>query len=727
MWAHASNAARLEESFRDIADRVQIEGRKDPQANVFKLVHDWLCDTKEPWLLVLDNVDDASFLLDAQAIKSTTTAKPLREYLPHCDHGSILVTSRNKEAALQLVERDDIFALDSMSAPQALTLLAKKLGVQAASNSTAELTELATVLEYMPLALSQAAAYISQRAPFVSVGKYLDQFKSERKRTRLLGFDKGQQRRDREATNSIITTWYISFEHIQQDWPSAADLLSLMSFFDRQGIPKHVLLMQGKHEENEAIIKIDKARSSPYESKNQGQLECNDGGGEELEIDPADGFENEAFHDEESEGNVTDDLEDIFVEDVTVLRNFAFISVSSGATTFEMHALMQFSMRTWLAENGTLERYKEQFINKLCAAFPIGMYENWALCQPLFAHAKAAVRHEPEAASTSLQWAKLLYHAAWYSFNKGNYDEAVTLATLSAKAYEIVLGPEHQDTVWSKDILARAYVSAGNWGVAEELQIRIMENRMAGLGVKHLDTLTSIRYLALTYMHQGRLDEAEKLQMQVMEGREAKLGKTSPGTALIIQDLAKMFRMRGRWGEAEKLLIQVLEIYKTTRGVHHPWTLRSMADLAMTYLEQRRWEEAEMLELRVLETFKTVLGIHHPDTLRSMGGLALIYWRQGRWEEAEELGVQVLDTHKKKLGVDHPATLISMFNLAFTRKSLGHDTEAIALMHQCVQRQQKVLRVDHPDLLDSLETLKEWRSEQADNELIRQFKAMRIT
>ncbi|KAF2008302.1 hypothetical protein BU24DRAFT_138403, partial [Aaosphaeria arxii CBS 175.79] len=172
LWAHASNAVRLEQSFRDIADRVKISGRQDPQVNIFKLVHDWLCDSKQPWLLVLDNVDDASFLLEAQPASSKTAARPLREYLPYCEHGSILVTTRNKEAALQLVEQRNIITLDPMDEAQSLTLLARKLGAQADKSDgakLAELTELAAALEYMPLAITQAAAYISQRAPLCSV------------------------------------------------------------------------------------------------------------------------------------------------------------------------------------------------------------------------------------------------------------------------------------------------------------------------------------------------------------------------------------------------------------------------------------------------------------------------------------------------------------------------------------------------------------------------------
>jgi hypothetical protein len=46
LWAHASNTARLEQSFREIANQVKVRGRKDPQADVFKLVHDWLRNEK---------------------------------------------------------------------------------------------------------------------------------------------------------------------------------------------------------------------------------------------------------------------------------------------------------------------------------------------------------------------------------------------------------------------------------------------------------------------------------------------------------------------------------------------------------------------------------------------------------------------------------------------------------------------------------------------------------
>ena len=144
------------------------------------------------------------------------------------------MTTWSREIALKLVEQSDIIAVEPMDEAHAQALFEKKLG-----KKCEDVAELVAALKFMPLAIVQAAAYISYRAPRCSVRQYLEQFrKSDHKRTNLLNYEGGQLRRDRDAKNSIIITWQISFDYILQTRPSAADLLSLMSFFDRQGIPE---------------------------------------------------------------------------------------------------------------------------------------------------------------------------------------------------------------------------------------------------------------------------------------------------------------------------------------------------------------------------------------------------------------------------------------------------------------------------------------------------------
>jgi hypothetical protein len=298
-----------------------------------------------------------------------------------------------------------------MDKAEGLALFEKKLGAQEDSGCVAKLAE---ALDYMPLAIVQAAAYISQRAPRYSLTRYLDEYtKSERKQTSLLNYEGGQLRRDWEAKNSIIITWQISFEHIQQTRQSAANLLSLMSFFDRQGIPEALLRNRTKH------------RNTEKRHNERGNNDWDSHGNDDM-----------------SQSSASDD-EGEFEDDVLALQNFCFISVDTSGISFEMHALVQLATRKWLEANGKLEQWNQRFISNLCAEYPTGDYENWSICQALFAHAKLATRQQPKSEASLVEWATLLYHAAWYAWKKGNAVEAEELAMKSMKARQNTLGREH--------------------------------------------------------------------------------------------------------------------------------------------------------------------------------------------------------------------------------------------------------------------------------------------
>lgn len=135
-----------------------------------------------------------------------------------------------------------------MSERNALGLFRTKLNSE---DNEDELLDLLRHLNYMPLAISQAAAYIRQRAPLVTVSKYLEQFRrSEEDQKSLLKKAIRDRRRDPSASNSVLATWQISFDYIRAAQPSAATLLSLMSFFDPQGIPESLLRNRSQSEDN---------------------------------------------------------------------------------------------------------------------------------------------------------------------------------------------------------------------------------------------------------------------------------------------------------------------------------------------------------------------------------------------------------------------------------------------------------------------------------------------
>ena len=629
-------------------------------------------------MLILDNVDDANFLLTPQTTSqeaqegglSSGSAQPFLQYLPPSATGSILITTRSRDMALKLVEESNIITVEPMDKEQALALCEKKLGIQ---SNQSDITELAAALEFMPLAIVQAAAYIKERAPRCSVRQYIKKLrKGDKAKTSLLNYDGGNLRRDWEAKNSIIITWQISFDHIFRTRRSAADLLSLMSFFDRQGIPETLLRGQGGTR--------NRCESSGTDCENNDE---SDGGDSALDASIDDGFE----------------------DDILTLRNYSFISLTTDIATFEMHGLVQLATRKWLEGPGQLEGWKKKYITNLCREFPTGEYANWTKCRALFPHAKSALAQQPEEEESLKEWALLLYNAAWYAWQRGSASDAEKMSVKSMKVRKKLLGGEQKETLSSMTMVGLAYNLKGRWKEAEELFVQVMETFKRVRGEEHPDTLTSMANLASTFWNQGRWKEAEELEVQVIETRKRVLGEEHPDTLTSIVNLASTFWNQGRWKEAEELEVQVIETSARVLGEEHPDTLTSMANLASTYGNQGRWKEAEELEVRVIETRKRVLREEHPDTLTSMANLASTFWNQGRWKEAEELEVQVMETRKRVRGEGHPDTLTSIANLASTYRDQGRWEEAEELEVQVMETSSRVLGEEHPDTLTSMNNL----------------------
>ncbi|KAF7540081.1 hypothetical protein G7054_g1707 [Neopestalotiopsis clavispora] len=707
-WVHASNAARYEQSFRELADLVRLPGRQNSQDNIFQLVGSWLrSDKSGKWVLILDNVDDATFLLqvqsgrqDAQGSSSRSqNNRPLWSYLPHCQQGMVLITTRRRDIALSLVESHRIVDIGPMSLEDARKLVDMKLGTLSDDEDIETAGALAQALEYIPLAIVQATSYIAQRGLRYSMQKYLKKLtRSDREKTSLLDVEGGHLRRDWEAKNSIILTWQISFDYIRQSRRSAADLLSFMSWCDRQGIPESLLqemISTGNasedHENHQNNDYSAQDLDNHYDSDNH-----EDNGSADSSVSD----------DSQSETSASDGLE----EDIIMLRDFSFIHIIGDGKLFEMHRLVQLSMRKWLEAEGQQERWKQIFIKCLSSQIPPGRYENWTECQMYLPHAKAAAEQRPKDEASLLDWATIMYRAGWYLEQMGLGQEALKMAEDALGVRTHLLGQEDEEALWAKSLVGIVKKFLGQWGEAEQLQVEVMETRKARFGSDHLDTLTSMNDLASTYGDQGRYEEAEELQVKVVEARKAKLGLDHPHTLTSMDNLALTYGDQGRYEEAEELQMEAMEAYKAKLELDHPDLLTSMANLASTYWEQGRYKEAEELEVEVMEASKAELGLDHRDTLISMDNLAVTYSKQGRYEEAEELQLEVMEACKAKLGLNHPDTATSMHNLAYTWHDIGHKREATALMRQCLELRTLKLGPSHPDTDSSARQLTIWET-----------------
>ncbi|KAK3985852.1 kinesin light chain 3 [Cladorrhinum sp. PSN332] len=472
-WVHANNAEKFRQSFMSIAQECQIPGSVDPKADVLLLLKRWL-ERKESgrWLMVIDNADDTNVFFGTPkesvsrgALKDEAS---LGKYIPDCAHGSIIITTRNKETGSRFVKGKRPIEVGKMDQGESKQLLQEKL--EPDDLDPEDLSTLSSRLEHLPLALVQAAAFIHEKT--ISVSRYLQLLnESDQNLVHLLSNEFETVGRDSEAPHAVAETWILSFEQIRRQNIFASELLSLMSLFHRQGIPHEFL--------------------SDYAKREQG-LEL----GGEMQL----------------------------LEALGVLKAFSFIAEDKSGS-FDMHRLVQLVTQKWLAGENKVWQFAKRAVLTVSHIYPYGSYDNWVICSKYLPHVYAVLNiAATESDQEKLGRAALLHNAGGYFLYKGEWKEAEAFLIEAIEIRKTDLKVDHPNTLSSMANLASTYRNQGRWEEAEKLEVQVMETSKTKLGADHPDTLTSMANLASTYRNQGRWEEAKKLEVQVMETSKTKLG-----------------------------------------------------------------------------------------------------------------------------------------------------------------------------------------------------------
>ncbi|KAJ4267002.1 hypothetical protein NW762_003100 [Fusarium torreyae] len=530
-WVSASNEERFRQSYASIAEECDIPGRDDADADLLALVRRWLEDKfKRRWLMVIDNADDTQLFFPLQQGSMPAPYRGLGHYIPECVHGSILITTRNKQAGSRLAQGKLPIEVDNMTNCEANKLIRTMLENNNIPDD--ETSRLSTRLENLPLALAQAVSFIHENC--ITINDYtrlLDE--SDVTLVDCLSESFETVGRDSDTPHAVTATWIISFEQIEQQDIFTGKLLSFISLFDRQAIPRNFIT---DYWQKEGVPGVG-----------------------------------EPSH----EAKITKAL--------GTLKAFCFVSEVKGQN-LDMHRLVQLVARKWLVMKGKMAEFAQHALKTVSDAYPYGQFETREVCLKYLPHAYAVLENEgTNSREGKEERARLLHCMAGYFLYEGRWNEAEQCQIEAVKLKTEVLGEEHPNTLTSMNNLASIYRNQGRWKQAEELEVDVMEIRKRVLGKEHPYTLTSMANLASTYNNQGRWKEAEELEVDVMEIRKRVLGGEHPHTLTSMANLASIYRIQGRWKEAEELEVDIMEIRKRVLGEEHPDTLTSMNNLALMY------------------------------------------------------------------------------------------------------------------------------------------------
>lgn len=605
--------------------------------NTFEIVSEWLNEHGR-WLFVFDNADDVDLFFGPAVIAGQE--KQMHEYLPRCEDGTTIITTRDKRVGYRLADREDPITVPPMSINDAGALLRSKTAPnEGPMRDLTRDSELLEVLGNLPLAITQAAAFITENN--ITVAEYLDVFATNRSEVEdLLSEEMGDHRRYSESGNSIMNTLKLSFDQIVKQKPLAADLLSFMAFLDRNGIPRGLL-------KRENVRTID------------------------------------------------------FLSALGALQAFSLIGAEKGGANFEMHRLVQLSMQRWLRNSRV--KWENEVLEVLSEKFPLGDYSNWKECETLSPHAQMAITYSNQSDAGAIRRAKILHNLARFDGEQSRYELAENRYTEVVAIRERVLGISDPDTLKSMSYLGEVLFREGKYAKAAPILRRVIAESGKLFGRQSDETLYNIGLLAEVVQGEGQLEEAEKLFRMALEGegetlgdvhalkiadslgavlrdekkfeesemwirkslvgREKLLGPTHLETLRSVNHLALLLSIVGRLEEAELTARRAVAGSEIAMGRDHHLTFMSVHTFGKVLRLQGKYEAATEQCRRALDGFIKVLGRENRGTLRCFQSLGLIEESEGRYVEAEVLLKQVVDGNKKALGEGHHETQYSVKDL----------------------------------------------------------------
>ena len=201
----------------------------------------WLSKKKHQWLLVVDNVDELQDPTCPTGIKKICRG-PWQRNINASKHGHVLLTTRQnaKDARTFLKLLDgECLELQCLSEEEGAFFLMQKTGFKGEFPDP-EAILLAKELGALPLALEQAAAFISASPIPLSFKDYLEQYQTVK--VRLLK-QQSVTALSMEAQHrlSVHTTWEMNFAYVKAKSPAAASLMRIAAFLESENIPIDVI------------------------------------------------------------------------------------------------------------------------------------------------------------------------------------------------------------------------------------------------------------------------------------------------------------------------------------------------------------------------------------------------------------------------------------------------------------------------------------------------------
>ena len=594
----------------------------------------WLAETRQPWLVVLDDLPNSD---------------ELDGLWPEGPAGRLLITSTQSTVAATR-HRTRVFPVGFFSVREALGCLTERLSVNPAQRQGA--IDLIEALGREPLALAQAAAVIANSR--LACRDYRDYFVRRRQQ---IGVAAG------EVPSAASVTWTLSLGQAELLLPgqSVRLMLVLIALLDGHGIPGTVFGTQSVSAylsgttvafgapvdpkpawdalfiiERAGLISIDRAEAPPTILMNP-------------VVQAAIRLAAPASFCDRAAGAAASALLEAWPADEPEPWTAAVLRANAGSLQGAArdilwadgcHPLLLRAGRSLdraRLAGPAVEYWRELSVhcdNKLAPGHPDALVVAAQLAGAYLAAgygAEAVTWYQRVLAERSVDLAP--GHPAIIAARvsladaltaAGEPADAVTVLRRAVAEAEQFRGPGHPDTLAVRDELARAYEAAGDVTAAIGLLTQALAERERFQGVRDVHTIATRAQLASALLAGGKIKQAISGYKRVLADRAAVLGRDHPDTIATKASLAGAYHTSGKMPSAVQFSEQTCADSERVLGADHADTLARRAQLASLYYAVGRVGDAEMLLRDTVARCELVLPYGDPLTQTVHQSLASI-------------------------------------------------------------------------------------------------------
>ncbi|MFG2281575.1 tetratricopeptide repeat protein [Streptomyces asoensis] len=751
-WIPATDRATVRHGLLSLAeqtgvDPALIERARSGRVSGADLVWRHLATLRRPWLLVLDNADDASVFGE-----STLSGPAGRGWLRRPGGGTLLLTSRlvDPNAWGLPVHSHPVSPLTPEQGAQALICLAPAAGTRQ------EAIDLAVRLGCVPLALHVAGTYLA------SPGARIDSFPAYREGLddRFMAVQRRSSAPHRNARTSVIMTWEMSLDQLETEGcPQARPLLRLMSCFagatpipvsllDEETITRHLPGIRVPEDVDtgvRALLRVGLVQADRGDRENDRPAT--------FLVHPLVAETSRAhLHDSVHAGPTqmaalallkaaTESLDPRLPSDwppLSRLRPHVLAVLAQLPGDLLPTGIAAANRVAWgLACAGSLPTAEDvlRHVLRLAEQLPRPHLEvvraTYALGHTLRAQGRfheaqealrralerAAATQPPSADGTTVtpdrgvfllrprsRLLELERRFAPVPFNEPSDDDGPG----SRPGPPVLARPGPPESALATEVrfeLAAVLFALGDFAGAETAYEAVRMTCRASHGEDHEFTIAAQHELATVLRARGAFDRAETEFRVVSDTCAHKYGANHPFTLTARHNHAGVLQVLGRLSQAESELTEVLRVATRTAGAEHPSTLAHRHELAGIWFERGEAERAEQELGRVVAVRRRLLGADHPSTLASRHNLAAVRGSLGRRAVAAADLPRVRTSLVDLAGEHHPDTLAARNTLCFLLLASGSCDQALAGFRALTADRAAVLGPDHPSTLTTRHNL----------------------